>query len=98
MFTNFSVLPLRLAVALGFGFALIGFVGGIKFFVEKLSDPTLPAGWASLIVSVYILSGVQLLAIGMVGEYLGRLFMMQNGNQQFIVRKSLNITDEHDAD
>lgn len=90
MFTNFSILPLRFAVILGFAFSFIGLVSATLFFIEKLNNPDLPAGWASLIIALFVLSGVQLLAIGMVGEYLGRLFMMDNGNPQFVVRKKIN--------
>lgn len=97
MFTNFSILPLRFAVMLGFSFSIIGLISAIIFFIEKLNNPDLPAGWASLIIALFILSGVQLLAIGMVGEYLGRLFMMDNGNPQYVVRKAINCDGNSDA-
>ena len=97
MFTNFSILPLRVATILGFGFALIGMVGAAVFFIEKLRRPDLPAGWASLIISLFVISGVQLFALGVVGEYLGRLFLKDNGNPQFVVRKKVNC-DEADDD
>lgn len=87
MFTNFSILPLRAAVILGSFFGLAGLIGGVVFALEKLRDPALPVGWASLIVSVFVLSGVQLLAVGMLGEYLGRLFMNDNGLPQYVVRR-----------
>jgi len=58
--------------------------------VERLRHPELPRGWASLMVSLLLLSGVQLVAIGMVGEYLGRLFMKDNGDPQFVVRRTRN--------
>lgn len=90
MFTNFSILPLRMAICLGFVFAVFGFFGAVIFFVEKLRNPDLPVGWASLIITLLVISGIQLFAIGMVGEYLGRLFLKENGNPQFVIRNTVN--------
>lgn len=97
MFTNFSVLPLRAASVLGLLFAFLGLVGALFFVVDRLRHPEAPLGWASLIVSLFILSGVQLFAIGMVGEYLGRLFLKDNGNPQFVIRRSIGAADEGKA-
>lgn len=90
MFTNFSILPLRIASLMGLSFSFFGLIGGAIFFIEKIHRPDLPTGWASLIVSLFVISGIQLFAIGMVGEYLGRLFLKDNGNPQFVVRRSMN--------
>lgn len=90
MFTNFSILPLRITTITGFLFAIVGFVGAIIFLFEKIQNPDIPAGWASLIVSLFVISGVQLMGLGMIGEYLGRMFMSDNGKPQFVVRKAVN--------
>jgi undecaprenyl-phosphate 4-deoxy-4-formamido-L-arabinose transferase len=91
MFTNFSILPLRVAVIIGFIFAGIGFLlGGITVF-EKLQNPDLLVGYASLFVVISIFAGIQLIAIGMVGEYLGRMFLSQNKRPQYTVRKKFEI-------
>lgn len=90
MFTNFSILPLRITTITGFVFAIIGFVGVIVFLFEKIRNPDIPAGWASLIISLFVISGVELIGIGMIGEYLGRLFMSDNGKPQFVVRNKVN--------
>jgi glycosyltransferase involved in cell wall biosynthesis len=91
MFTNFSIMPLRIASCAGLLFSLIGMVMALVFVVEKFSNPALPAGWASLIVSLFIVGGVQLFALGMIGEYLGRLFLKENGRPQFVVRETRNV-------
>ncbi len=96
MFTNFSVIPLRVATILGFGFAIVGLVGATIFLIEKIRHPDLPAGWPSLIISLFVISGVQLFALGVVGEYLGRLFLKDNGNPQFVVRKAINCRKPKD--
>ena len=96
MFTNFSILPLRLAVLTGCLLALAGIGVAAFSFIERLRRPDLPPGWASLMISILVVSGVQLVAIGMVGEYLGRMFMKDNGNPQFVVRRSVNCERHND--
>src|SRR5712672_1218737 len=85
MFVNFSVMPLRLSTLTGFALSFIGTVGSIVVIVEALFfDP--PAGWASLMAAVMLLSGVQLLILGIVGEYLGRLYLTANRKPQSVVK------------
>jgi undecaprenyl-phosphate 4-deoxy-4-formamido-L-arabinose transferase len=93
MFTNFSILPLRLASMLGLVCAGIGLVLAVAFVVEKLTNPYMPTGWASLIVSLFLIGGVQLFALGMIGEYLGRLYLKDNGSPQFVVKEAINCGD-----
>jgi polyisoprenyl-phosphate glycosyltransferase len=90
MFTNFSILPLRFATFLGFFSALAGAISAVIFAIEKLRNPGLPVGWASLVVSLLVTSGIQLFTVGMIGEYLGRLFLTTNGKPQFVVRRTVN--------
>jgi glycosyltransferase involved in cell wall biosynthesis len=87
MFTNFSILPLRIAIIMGFIFALIGMVLGVYTVMEKIRNPGLPLGYASLIVTISVFAGMQLIAIGMLGEYLGRMFLSQNKKPQYSIRK-----------
>jgi len=94
MFTNFSVLPLRIASMTGFLLASIGISLGIFTIYERILDPYLPVGWASLLVVVSILGGVQLIALGLIGEYVGRVFLGLNKQPQFVIRefkKRLNL-------
>jgi len=90
MFTNFSILPLRLASCAGLLSSLVGLVLAGYFAVEKILHPEVPAGWASMIVSLFIVAGVQLFSLGMIGEYLGRLFLKDNGQPQYVVRERRN--------
>lgn len=87
MFTNFSILPLRFSIIIGFFFAIIGFVIGIQTVIEKIMNPNLPVGYPTLIVVIAIFSGIQLIAIGTIGEYIGRIFMAQNKKPQYSIRK-----------
>jgi glycosyltransferase involved in cell wall biosynthesis len=94
MFTNFSVLPLRIASFLGFVFALIGMLIGAFTLYERIINPNLPTGWATIAVLCSILGGIQLMALGMIGEYLGRLFMGVNRQPQFVIRELLTKNEE----
>jgi len=84
--TNFSIIPLRFVSVLGFIFALTGFGLGSYYLVMWLLGRIHVDGYASLIVSILVLGGVQLLSLGMIGEYLGRVHLNLNRKPQFIVR------------
>jgi undecaprenyl-phosphate 4-deoxy-4-formamido-L-arabinose transferase len=86
MMINFSVFPLRIGTLLGVAFSLLGLAGASYVVAEKARNPSLPIGWPSLIVAILLLSGVQLLILGMIGEYLGQLVLTVNGTPQYVVR------------
>jgi len=86
MFVNFSVMPLRISMMTGFALSAFGAVGGVMAVAEALfSSP--PPGWASLMAAVLLLSGVQLVILGIVGEYLGRLYLTANRKPQSVVKE-----------
>jgi glycosyltransferase involved in cell wall biosynthesis len=85
MFVNFSVMPLRLATVAGLVIGLCGLVGTLWVMIEALIRGT-PPGWASLAVAVLLLSGVQLTMLGLIGEYLGRLYLTANRKPQWVIK------------
>jgi glycosyltransferase involved in cell wall biosynthesis len=85
MFLNFSVMPLRLSALLGFFIGAMGLVGIAVVMFEWAMGRT-PEGYASLAATMLITAGVQLVMLGVIGEYLGRLFLTVNGKPQNIVR------------
>lgn len=87
MFVNFSVIPLRFSALVGFLTSILGVVWAAITILEALTGKP-PEGWASLMVAVLLLSGLQLMLLGIVGEYLGRVFLTANGKPQYIVRDS----------
>ncbi len=91
MATSFSVFPLRFATYLGFILALISFLFIIAVLIQKLINPELQAGWASVIATILFVGGIQMLCIGMIGEYLGRTYLRINGKPQYSVGKVLNL-------
>ncbi|HWK45417.1 MAG TPA: glycosyltransferase family 2 protein [Stellaceae bacterium] len=94
MFVNFSVMPLRMSTLGGMGLSALGTIGVVLVIFEALFFDT-PPGWGSIMAAVLLLSGVQLLILGIVGEYLGRLFLTANRKPQFIVR---DVTRSKDGD
>ena len=87
-FTAFSVKPLRIATYAGFFIALAGFVSMILVLIIKLSyNPDTPLGWASTMAAILIVGGANLLVLGMVGEYIGRIYICLNNSPQYVIRK-----------
>jgi undecaprenyl-phosphate 4-deoxy-4-formamido-L-arabinose transferase len=85
LFLNFSTTPLRIGVALGGLMAILGLLGFVEVLIEALAGET-PRGWASLMAAALLLAGVQLIVLGLMGEYVGRLFLTVNGKPQFVIR------------
>jgi undecaprenyl-phosphate 4-deoxy-4-formamido-L-arabinose transferase len=85
MFVNFSVMPLRIATFTGFVMSGLGLFGAIWAIAEAIFHGT-PPGWASLTVAMLLLLGVQLIMLGLIGEYLGRLYLTVNRKPQSVVR------------
>lgn len=85
MLLNFSVVPLRIGTLTGVLMALLGLVGLLAILVEALFTDT-PRGWVSMMAAALTLTGVQLMMLGVIGEYLGRMFLTINKKPQFVVR------------
>ena len=93
-YTSFSVIPLRLASYSGVLVAVLGFLYAIYTIIRKIVDPTRIVGWSSIISVLLILGGVILLVLGMMGEYIGRIFISINNSPQYVVRTVLNYSDK----
>lgn len=84
---NFSVVPLRVASWLGLGFAAFGFLFAIYLVVQQMLFQRIPVpGWASLVVFILIVGGVQLIALGAIGEYLGRAYLHMTAKPQYVIK------------
>lgn len=86
-FLNFSILPLRLFSYIGFIVASLGFLSAIFILIDAIFFLNPVQGWTSLIVATLIFSGVQLMSIGVMGEYVGRIFLTQNKTPQYVVKE-----------
>lgn len=97
LFTNFSLLPLQIVSGCGFVVSAVGFLLAFYYLTQALLSNIDVPGYASIIIAVLIIGGTQLLALGIIGEYLGRLHLNVNRKPQYRVRTSLGPTF-HDSD
>ena len=95
---GFSMLPLRAASIIGALMGVVGIIAAIAVVVAKISDPSMQAGWPSLMATMLICSGVILLFLGIIGEYIGRLFMSANSSPQYVVRTSIDRRPTNSTD
>jgi len=85
-FTSFSVKPLRIATVTGCGSALMGLIVGVVLVVRKLIlKEQIDAGWTSLMALMLFLFGILMIMMGLVGEYVGRIFISMNRNPQYVI-------------
>ena len=90
-FTSFSVKPLRIATFIGLMIALIGFIFAVYAVVIKLLHPETAAGWASLMAVMTMIGGAILCTLGIIGEYIGRIYISINRVPQYVVKETKNI-------
>ena len=89
VFTNSSIFPLRMASVTGFIITLISLFLAILLIIFKIRNPEIPQGWTSIATFIFFFSGVQLLALGIIGEYIGRIFINLNQKPQYIIREQI---------
>jgi dolichol-phosphate mannosyltransferase len=83
--TSFSMVPLRLSVLLGWVMSAIGFAAALNSIQDALLGHTVP-GWSSLMAAIGLLTGTQFLMLGIIGDYLGRLYDQSKGRPLFLIR------------
>ncbi|MEE1227910.1 MAG: glycosyltransferase family 2 protein [Lachnospiraceae bacterium] len=83
---GYSVVPLRLATYCGYFFSLLGIISAIIIIIRKLINPGMAVGWPSMMAAICFFSGIIMLFLGLIGEYLGRMFLGMNKNPQFVIR------------
>ena len=85
-FTSFSVKPLRIATYSGAFLALVGFLYAIVVLIRRFTVNAAPLGWTTTTILILIIGGLNLLLLGLVGEYVGRVFMCVNASPQYVER------------
>ncbi len=93
-FTAFSVTPLRISMVMGMGSAVIGFIYLIYVIVNKFINPSVPLGWSSTTAILLLLGGMILFVLGMIGEYLGRVYISLNNAPQYVVKEETGGKNE----
>lgn len=86
-FTAFSVTPLRIATVIGVFCAFVGFAYGIYVFVRRLIDPNVVVGFSSLMCVILFVGGMLMIMLGLVGEYIGRIYISLNNSPQYVIRE-----------
>lgn len=84
MFVNFSIMPLRISTLAGLVLSVLGGITAVLVIIEAWFSTT-PRGWGSLMAAFLLLSGVELIILGVAGEYLGRMYLTVNGKPQSVV-------------
>ncbi len=96
-FTAFSVVPLRIATYGGLFCAFVGFVYAIYTIVRKFIDNSAPMGYYVTICAILIIGGVLMMMLGLIGEYVGRMYITMNNAPQYVIReivgKDFEVTD-----
>ena len=90
-FTAFSIIPLRIASFAGVISAFAGFAYGIYIIIRKLLSDNVALGWSSTNAIILFMFGITLCVLGMIGEYLGRIYMCINSSPQYIVKETLGV-------
>lgn len=93
-FTAFSVKPLRLSAFIGMALALIGFVCGIFIIIKKLLNPDIAAGYTSSMAMQLFIGGLILMVLGLIGEYVGRIYICLNNSPQYVIRDTINVDEK----
>lgn len=89
-FTAFSVKPLRMATIAGCICAALGFGYGLYTIVKRLVNPMVPDGFSSLMAALMFIGGMLMIMMGLIGEYIGRIYISLNNAPQFVIREMLN--------
>ena len=85
---------MRIATALGGGSAVIGFLYGIYTIVKRVLNPDVPMGFSSLMSALVFFGGMIMLMLGLIGEYIGRIYISLNNSPQYVIREKINLEEE----
>lgn len=88
-FTAFSIKPLRIATVIGTLTAAAGFLYGIYTVIKKFVNPAVPVGFSSMMAAIVFIGGMIMLMLGLIGEYIGRMYISMNRSPQFVVREKV---------
>lgn len=90
-FTAFSSKPLEISAYLGILMAVVGFISAIVVVIRKLIGIDVLAGWSSLVAIMLFIGGMILISLGLIGEYIGRIYISINNSPQYVIKEKINI-------
>jgi polyisoprenyl-phosphate glycosyltransferase len=94
MIFNFTTLPLKIAIWVGFFFSFVSFIIGVFLVLYYLIQGVSVSGWTSLIISLMFFSGLILFVLGVIGEYLGKIFLNINHKPQYVIKEEIRAEDK----
>ncbi|MCM1090206.1 MAG: glycosyltransferase family 2 protein [Butyrivibrio sp.] len=93
-FTAFSVKPLRIATTIGGFSACVGFLYGVYTIIKRLVNPAVPMGFSALMSALVFLGGMIMIMLGLIGEYIGRIYISMNNSPQYVIRELMNCEEK----
>lgn len=94
VFTNFSTIPIHLFSSSGILIALVGIIFIFFVIIEKIINPNIPAGYSTIISLIIFFSGLQLIFLGLIGEYVGKILRQVNNESQYFIDEMFKKTDD----
>lgn len=93
-FTSFSILPLRISTGIGIGSCIIGIFMAIILCLRKIIWNGIIPGYTSILAALLLINGVNFLILGIIGEYIGRIFMSINHTPQYVIKEIIHSDEE----
>ncbi|MDE7284000.1 MAG: glycosyltransferase family 2 protein [Lachnospiraceae bacterium] len=93
-FTAFSIIPLRIATVMGALAAVAGFIYGSYTIIRKLVDPNVVIGFSSIMSAIMFIGGMLMLMLGIIGEYIGRIYISLNNSPQYVIRECIDEREQ----
>ena len=92
-FTAFSVKPLRIATCIGCLSAAVGFLYGLYTIIKRMVNPQVPMGFSSTMAAIVFFGGMIMIMLGLIGEYIGRIYISLNNSPQYVLRERINAQE-----
>lgn len=90
---SFSKRPLQAAILVGLAFALLGFLLALITVIQYFLYSSLPPGWATLVITLSVFNGIQLIFMGIIGQYIGAIFDEVKGRPHYIIEEKINFSE-----
>ncbi len=90
-FTAFSIKPLRVATGVGIFCACGGFAYGIYTVIKRIVNPNVPQGFSASMAAIVFIGGMIMIMLGLIGEYIGRIYISLNNSPQYVIRERINV-------
>jgi len=94
LITNFSMIPLQISIFLGILSSCSSFILGVYFFIQYFKNNSIPEGYTSMVLLILFFGGLILISLGILGEYIGRLFMNNQNISPFIIKEIIGKNND----